>query len=142
MWAEANYLIIQSLMDLNIMNNKYTNKHRQNIVRSMILGISHQYVLSKNITNHDTAFIPKNNPSYKDGDVCMITHLYFPRKMSEMLTTYSNYGPIFMGLWLDTPLILNDDGGGNTLFPMWLAEVLKELGHDIHENDIYEDDNE
>lgn len=65
-----------------------------------------------------------NEVAHPQRDYCMATSLFFPDKLSEMQITYSDYGPIWMGLWLDDEVRLDEDGDGNTLFPRWLAEVL------------------
>lgn len=94
-------------------------------------------------------------------DTCEATGLFFPHSkdgcgagkcLSSMCITFSNYGPFWMALWLDCPVLLHDGGNevsrakgnedsyhGNTLFPRWLAEVLKEeCSLDISEDDIYD----
>jgi hypothetical protein len=126
-----------------------TINHRKNIVRTILNGLEKESKLDLKVHNKNTPFITDEEDGFEnDGDICIITQLYFPRKMSEELVTYSNYGPIWMGLWLDCPLYLHDglcfvslakggDFHGNTLFPAWLAEVLKEFNLEVHEDDIY-----
>lgn len=122
--------------------------HRKNIVRVMLNGIEKESKLDLKVHTKESPFLDEESDKYGDGDICMITGLFFPRKLSEALITYSNYGPIWMGLWLDNLLFLHDglcfvsrckggDFHGNTLFPKWLAEVLKEFGTEVHEDDIY-----
>lgn len=109
--------------------------HRQALVVTLIRSLK----LRKRVIvdpKHDGAFnIPAQTKI--EGCVCVATGLFFPRLMSEQVTC-SNYGDIWMGVWLDEPLKL-DEGHGNTLFPRWLAEVLKtESKLSIKEEDIYD----
>jgi hypothetical protein len=69
--------------------------------------------------------------------------MFFPDNLSAQQITMSDYGPIWMGLWLDCEVRLDDTGDGNTLFPRWLAEVLnEECALDIQEADIYDEEDE
>jgi hypothetical protein len=105
--------------------------HRKAIVKAILTGLS---VVDK---GHEAAFT--HEEQHKQGSTCVVTGLFFPDKLAEMQITISDYGPIWMGLWLDTPLKLDDEGDSNTLFPRWLAEVLNEeceLG--IEEEDVIE----
>lgn len=123
------------------------NQQRKNIVRAIIHGL-------QKVDDSDPAFVQDEN-KHSDGDSCFVTGLFFSNKMAEWVITWSNYGPVWMGLWLDDQVKLDEDpspepeeqkqwyllktGDGLTLFPRWLAEVLtEETGIDIHENDIYD----
>lgn len=111
-------------------------EHRQALVVTLIRSLK----LRKRVIvdpKHDCAFnIPALPES--EGCVCVATGLFFPQRMSEQITC-SNYGDLWTGIWIDEPLKVDDDGHGNTLFPRWLAEVLKkESKLNIKEEDIYE----
>lgn len=107
------------------------NQQRQNIVRAMISSL-------EKLDDSNPAFI-QDDDNYSDGgDSCSVTGLFFSDKLSEDLLTASDHGMVWMGLWLDCPLLLDEEGDGNTLFPRWLAEVLKEFGYDVGEENIYE----
>lgn len=125
------------------------NAHRKAIVRALITGmqVSNKIAFAESC---DLDYDKIENAQHKQYDTCIVTGLHFPDKLSQILITYSNYGPIWMGLWLDYPFFLHDatnnpsldkggDFHGNTLFPRWLAEVLNEVSDmGINEKDIYD----
>jgi hypothetical protein len=106
------------------------------------------------------AFLPNDDVLSIEQDLhakgctlCVATKLFFVDSLSEKIVTSSNYGDLWMGLWLDCPVYLHDgenepssnkttEQHGNTLFPRWLAEVLNEEGTElgIKEEDIYDGD--
>lgn len=130
------------------------NEHRKAIVRALIAGTD-ALLHGASGGAHKLAFVVDDENQWEQkqhphANTCTVTGLYFPDKLSEMQITWSNYGPIWMGLWLDVPLVLHDGGEGvsadkggdfhgNTLFPRWLAEVLNEVSNlGIIEDDIYD----
>ncbi len=124
-------------------NLKDVQNHRKAIVRTMIRSIN-LYGLERSggkaFGIDETGDDAAERDAHAQCSSCVVTGLFFPDRLAEMQTTCSNYGDIFMGLWLDAELKLDEDGHGNTLFPRWLAEVINEevcLG--IKEEDIYDD---
>jgi hypothetical protein len=113
------------------------NEHRKAVVRAIIDGCNKVRMDEQ----HNLAFLSINEMAqHSQMDMCVATGLTFVEKMSEMQITISEYGPLFIGLWLDCRVRLDQRGHGNTIFPRWLAEVLNEkcsLG--IEESDIYEE---
>jgi hypothetical protein len=113
------------------------NLQRQSIVRAMIRNLKGRCMTP----NEDPAFgdgvEPEEHNELRQWDWCIASGLFFPNELSEMQITYSVYGPVWMGLWLDVEVKLNDAGHGYTLFPRWLAEVLNaECDIGIKEEDI------
>lgn len=127
------------------------NKHRAVIVRTMIRSLN---LYGEARTGGEAFGTRESETQHLQHDWCMVTGLYFFDKLSENQITISNYGPIWMGLWLDDELKLDRDpaydepdhkgcsilrtGSDMVLFPRWLAEVINEetsLG--IKEEDIY-----
>ena len=128
-------------------------EHRKAVVKALIAACTVHGVEAL----HPEAFgkdfdAEEKQHSQKGATICAATGLLFVDEMSEQITTWSNQGPLWMGLWLDCPLYLHDgenevsrnkttEKHGNTLFPRWLAEVLNEecdLG--IEEGDIYDEE--
>lgn len=138
------------------------NKHRQAIVKTILRGCALQ--CATGISGATSLAFGINSAGYENEDEnsfhdhrssCIATGFFFPDTLAEMQTTCSDYGDVWMGLWLDDQVKLDEDstgfpdeekkwylfktGDGNTLFPRWLAEVLNEeckLG--IKEEDIYD----
>ena len=146
------------------------NEHRKSIVRALLLGSSHMGALASKgakqiqLAFHDDSDASLEAKQHPQRDTCVATGMFFPDKLSQMQITISNVGALWMGLWLDSKLVLHDGCNeisrklagmslsgipeldsdifhGNTLFPRWLAEVLNEfcsLG--IQECDIYDEE--
>lgn len=140
------------------------NEHRKAIARALIQSVrlgrafANSSVESKKDYSRAyrpiSTYLSQESAEHLRGcTVCVATNLLFVDSLSENCTTFSNYGDLWMGLWLDSPLYLHDGDNapsrakgltssyhGNTLFPRWLAEVLNEeckLG--IEESDIYDE---
>ncbi len=115
------------------------NLQRQAIVRALLRNLKGRCMTP----NTDPAFgdgvEPEENNELRQFDWCIASGLFFPNELSEMQITYSVYGPVWMGLWLDVEVKLNEkgDSGGYAMFPRWLAEVLNtECDLGIKEEDI------
>ena len=115
------------------------NLQRQSIVRALLRNLKGRCMTP----NTDPAFgdgVEPEDEGLYQADWCIGTGLFFPNQLSEMHVTYSNYGPVWMGLWLDVELRLDEKSHGNTLFPRWLAEALNsECDIGIKEEDIYDE---
>ena len=134
------------------------NEHRKAIVRALICGCRklERTEAATVPTWFDLAFyddsketrvgadgsitLGSTHEGHVQGDTCIATGLFFVDKLSEQLITISDYGPLWMELWLDCEIKLDEEGDSNTLFPRWLAEVLnEECGLEIKEEDIYDE---
>ena len=101
--------------------------HRKAIVKAILAGLE---CVDK---GHEIAFTAEGQHQY--GCICAATGLYFPEPMTKNQITCSEYGDFWMGLWLDSPLVIGEDG--HTMFPRWLAEVLnEECAMGIEEEDV------
>lgn len=111
------------------------NAHRKAIVRTLILRLRHPHPFgSSNIAYGQDIDNTKEYACY-----CQATLLCFPGYLSQNNITCSEWGDLWMGLWLGEEVRICEEDGF-TLFPRWLAEVLNEecsLG--IEEEDIYDD---
>ena len=119
------------------------DEHRKAIVRALIHGVTKEdrWTAMQDVRPaYGSKRRTEQEEHPKGATQCVVTGLFFVDELSEQCITESNYGPVWMGLWLDCPLRLDDqrkEGHGNTLFPRWLAEVLNEYGLGIEEVDIY-----
>lgn len=126
--------------------------HRKAIAKAMIRTLRAECDKSIKADSNDLAFgvEEEEDDTHINYDNCVVTDLFFPDDLSVTQITMSNYGGVFMALWLGENLFLHDGenlvsrrkGGefhGNTLFPRWLAEAINEecVGLDIAEEDIY-----
>lgn len=147
-----------------ISQNALMCAHRQATVLALIQGAMH----ASEIKQCALAFYDDrkgDHNGFDQGTTCIATHMFFPGNLSAQCTV-SNYGALWMGLWLDCQVLLHDGESsesimiaakaltaaigrgqipetegyhGNTLFPRWLAEVLNEYcGLEIKEEDIYD----
>lgn len=119
------------------------NNHRKYNVRRIIRSLGRGRPGWVTLVEKEFITLERNLHQNDHFNTCVATGLMFLGKMSEMVVTWSNYGPIWTGLWLDCKLRLDDEhvgGHGNTLFPRWLAEVLnEECDLKIVSEDIYDD---
>lgn len=117
--------------------------HKQAIVRALL----HATAVGDHQVAHPKAYLhyglggPYDDEAetHYQNSTCVATGLYFPDKLSEMQTTCSEYGDLWMGLWLGDEVRFDEARDGLTMFPRWLAEVLnKECQLGIREEDIYD----
>ena len=111
------------------------NAHRKAIVRKLIIAVRHPSPCG----SEDLAYGQDIDNTTEYACYCQATLLCFPGNLSENTITCSEYGDLWMGLWLGEEVRICEEDG-LTLFPRWLAEVLnEECQLSIEKEDIYDE---
>ncbi len=113
-------------------------EHKKAIVRVLLNSL----MISEGALPSEAIAFAVNDLEEKDEhqqySYCTATGLFFPDELCKNQITCSEYGDLWMGLWLGEPLRFNDVGF--VVFPQWLAEVLNDVCNlKIAQKDVYTD---